>query len=101
MSAEIDDIHINFEEDGVLVVKELDKRVLTRGAWTTVMFKYQEWDKKNNNYGTIKFSIRRYQKRDGEYKQKSKFNISSEDQAKQVIEILQTWLQEKPEASDE
>jgi hypothetical protein len=36
--------------------------------------------------------IRRYQKRNGEYQQKSKFNISSEKQAQEIIEALQGWL---------
>jgi hypothetical protein len=39
-------------------------------------------------------TIRRYQKRDGEYQQKSKFNISSEKQAKEIIAALEGWLAE-------
>jgi hypothetical protein len=43
-------------------------------------------------YGPDKYTIRRYQKRNGEYQQKSKFNISSKDQAEKVIEALQDWI---------
>lgn len=92
MAETVDDLTITYMEDGVETVKELDKEVLTKGAWSTLMFKYQEWDQKNQDYGPIKFSIRRYQKRHGEYKQKSKFNISSEKQAEEVIKILQKWM---------
>jgi hypothetical protein len=92
MATNVDDISINYTEEGVLLVKELDKEVLTKGAWSTIMFKYQDWDRNKNIYGPEKFSIRRYQKRNGEYQQKSKFNISSAEQAGKIIEVLQKWV---------
>ena len=92
MAAKVDDISINYTEEGVLLVKELDKEILTKGAWSTIMFKYQDWDRSKNDYGPEKFSIRRYQKRNGEYQQKSKFNISSAEQAGKIIAILQKWV---------
>lgn len=93
MAETVDDLTITYMEEGVETTKELDKVVLTKGAWATLMYRYQDWDKKLQDYGQVKFSIRRYQKRHGEYKQKSKFNISSEQQAQQIIDTLQGWLQ--------
>lgn len=93
MASNVDDITINYTEDGVQLVKELDKEILTKGAWSTIIFKYQDWDRNKNEYGPERFSIRRYQKRNGEYQQKSKFNISSAEQAGKVIEVLQKWTQ--------
>lgn len=92
MAANVDDISINYTEDGVLLVKELDKEILTKGAWSTIMFKYQDWDRNKNDYGPERYSIRRYQKRNGEYQQKSKFNISSAEQAQKIIEVLKKWV---------
>ncbi|STY28769.1 Uncharacterised protein [Legionella wadsworthii] len=92
MTASIDEITVAFSENGTDTVKELDKKVLSKGAWTTIMFKYQEWDNAQNDYGPVKFSIRRYQKRNNQYWQKSKFNISSVEQAQKVIEILTDWI---------
>lgn len=92
MSETIDDLTIAYSENGVETTKELDKQVLSKGAWTTIMFKYQEWENAKNEYGPVKYSIRRYQKRNNQYWQKSKFNISSEDQARKIIEILNEWL---------
>ena len=92
MSSTIDDITITFMEDGVEKTKELDKHVLSKGAWTTILFRYQEWDNTQQAYGPIKYTIRRYQKRNDEYWQKSKFNISSDAQAKQIVEVLTEWL---------
>jgi hypothetical protein len=92
MSETIDDITITFIEDGIERVRELDKFVLSKGAWTTIMFRYQEWVPAKQDYGPVKYSIRRYQKRNDQYWQKSKFNISSDDQARKMIDILTQWV---------
>lgn len=94
MNETIDDISIAYTEDGVETVKELDKRILTKGAWATIIFKYQDWNRAKETYNPPKYSIRRYQKRDGSYWQKSKFNISSNDQAEKIIDALTVWIAE-------
>ena len=93
-ATDVEDLTVDYLEDGNLVSKQLDKVVLTKGAWSTIIFRYQDWDRRKEQYGPDKFSIRRYQKRSGEYQQKSKFNISSRDQAQKIIDALQTWLKE-------
>ncbi|MDH5443985.1 MAG: hypothetical protein OEY52_00420 [Gammaproteobacteria bacterium] len=95
MATTVDELTVNYTENGSLVVKELDKVILTKGAWSTVIFKYQDLNRQKNEYGPVKFTIRRYQKREGEYKPKSKFTVSSVDQAKKVIEALQKWIDEE------
>ena len=92
MASQVEDITINYEEDGVLLVKELDKAILSKGAWTTILFRYQQWDKKNQNYGPDRYTIRRYKKISGEYSQQSKFNISSKEQAQKIIDALNQWF---------
>jgi hypothetical protein len=93
MTTNIDELSLNYEEDGILLVQELDKEVLSKGAWTTILFRYRNWDKGKEEYSKDMFSIRRYQKRQGEYIPKSKFNISSLEQAKKIIETLQRWTE--------
>jgi len=94
MSSEIDDLTVQYEEDGLVTVKELDKKVLTKGAWSTIIYRYQDWDRRKEAYSKDKYTIRRYQKRNGQYQQKSKFNISSPDQARAIIEALQGWMED-------
>lgn len=94
MAETVDELTVDYEEDGILKVKELDKYVLTKGAWATVMYLYQDYDRAKEDYGQKKVAIRRYQKRDGEYAYRSKFNISSIDQAKKVVEALEKWIGE-------
>jgi hypothetical protein len=95
MSETIDDLGIEYVEDDKVIVKQLDKHVLSRGSWTTIMFLYQEMDKKTEEYGAPKVSIRRYQKRNGVYRQQSKFNISSAKQGKEIIGALAKWYPEE------
>ncbi len=92
--ATVEDLTIDFKEDDILIVKQLDKEVLSKGAWTTILFKYQQWDRKNEKYGEDKYTIRRYQKKADVYTQRSKFNISSKDQANKIIDVLQKWTKE-------
>ncbi len=94
MSSDINDLTVQYEEDGVITVKELDKVILSKGAWSTIIFRYQDLDRKKNEYGPDKFTIRRYQKRGGQYMQKSKFNISSRDQARGIITALENWMKD-------
>lgn len=98
MAETIEDISIEYMEDGIAIIKQLDKEVLTKGAWSTIVFRYQEWNRKEEAYGKEKYGIRRYQKRNGEYIQKSKFAISSADQARKFIAILESWLPPEEEA---
>lgn len=98
MAENIDDITIAFYQDDRNVLHQLDKVVLTRGNWTTIMFLYQELNKKTNEYEAPKVSIRRYQKRGGIYKQQSKFNISSAKQGREICKILTQWFPEGKDA---
>ncbi len=97
MATDVDELTVDYMEDGHLVSKQLDKIVLTKGAWSTILYRYQDWDRRKEEYGPEKYSIRRYQKRNGEYQQKSKFNISSRAQAEKIVEALQTWLRDSEE----
>ncbi|HEC17656.1 MAG TPA: hypothetical protein ENI99_13935 [Sedimenticola sp.] len=91
MASTVEELTITYTEDGTDIVKELDKEILSKGAWSTIIFRYQEWNRAKGEYGPEKYSIRRYQKRGGEYQQKSKFNISSKDQARTIIAALEKW----------
>jgi len=93
VAATVDEITINYSEDDQLIVQELDKVILSKGAWTTILFRYQEWNRAKGEYGPEKYSIRRYQKVSGTYRPKSKFNISSKAQAEKIVEALNGWIQ--------
>lgn len=91
MAETIEELTIHYEEDGQVLRKELDKAVLSKGSWTTIMFLYQDLDRKTSEYGKQKVSIRRYQKREGTYLQRSKFEVSSPAQGQAICEKLLEW----------
>jgi len=95
MTTDVNDLTIEYEEDGIILIKELDKVILSKGAWTTVLFRYQQFNRSKNEYGEEQYTIRRYQKRSGQYIQKSKFNISSKAQAQKIIDSLNQWIRQK------
>lgn len=92
MAETVDELTVNYSEDGIDIVQEIDKAILSRGGWATVIFRYREWSRAKEAYGPEKYTIRRYQKRSGEFRQQSKFNISSKAQAEAVIGALQKWI---------
>jgi hypothetical protein len=93
MAETVDEITIDWkDENGQQLVRQLKKEVLTSGAWSTIMFLYQDFDKKAEDWGPKKIRVVRYQKRGGKYIPQSKFNISSAKQARQIIGHLENWL---------
>ena len=102
MAETIEELTIEWsDDDGTVTTKELDKEVLTKGAWTTVMYLYQDWNKAKSEYGSPKIRIQRYQKRDGSYFARSKFNISSEKQAKRMVEIINSWFDDEENENED
>ncbi len=94
MASNVEDITIEYKEDDQVIIKELDKVVLSKGAWATLIFRFQQWERAKEAYSGDKYVIRRYQKLNGEYMPKSKFNISSMDQAKKIIAALEGWMED-------
>jgi hypothetical protein len=96
MAEKPDDLTVAYSEGGIETVQELDKVILSKGGWTTILFRYRDWDRAKADWGPEKYSIRRYQKRAGEFRQQSKFNISSRAQAQAIVSALQGWLATTP-----
>ncbi len=97
MTSGIEDLTINWEdEQGKLTTKELAKEVISKGGgWVTIMFLYQDLEAASGEYGPSKVRVQRYQKRGDKYIVQSKFNISSEKQAQQIIRTLSEWFPEQ------
>ncbi len=96
-----DDLTVDYEENGILIIKEIDKEVLSKGAWATVLFRYQEWQPDTDAYGPDRYTIRRYKKVAGEYRMQSKFTISSNAQARRIVDGLSRWISEEEEKDQE
>ena len=102
MAETIEEVSYNYEDEGKLVRREMKKEILTKGAWATVMFLYQELDRKTEQWGPPKVSIVRFKKSGGVYRKQSSFNISSEKQARQIVDVIEKWYAEVgPQAAAE
>ena len=91
MAETLDELTYNYEEDGTLVRKELDRVVLTKGGWATMMFLFQELDRKSGQFRAPKMAIVRFKKWKGSYRKQSSFNISNEKQARQIAGVFESW----------
>jgi hypothetical protein len=98
MAETIDELTYDYEDEGVLVRKQLDKVVLTKGSWSTLMFLYQELDKTAGTFRAPKIAIVRFKKFKGSYRKQSSFNVSSEKQARQITEVFEQWYAKMGEA---
>lgn len=49
MASTVEELSVEYSEGDQVLVKELDKKVLTKGAWATLMFRYQDWDAKKRS----------------------------------------------------
>ena len=91
MAETLDELTYNYEEEGTLVRKELDRVVLTKGGWATMMFLFQELDRKSGQFRAPKMAIVRFKKWKGMYRKQSSFNISNEKQARQIAAVFESW----------
>ena len=101
MAETLEELTYDFEDEGVLVRKEIDRAVLTKGSWATVMFLYQELDRAKGKFRPPKMAIVRFKKAKGAYLKQSSFNISNEKQARQISEVFERWYSKIGELTGE
>jgi hypothetical protein len=99
MAETLDELTYDYEDEGVLVRKQLEKVVLTKGSWATLMFLYQELDKTAGTFRAPKIAIVRFKKFKGAYRKQSSFNVSSEKQARQITGVFESWYAKMSEAT--
>lgn len=90
---ELEEITLDRFEDGEQVVKEEARAILSKGAWSTVAYRFRE-RKRDGEFGEPKVRLVRYQKRKGTYFVHSRFNITGPKQVNQLMETLTEWFPE-------
>jgi hypothetical protein len=91
MAETLEELTYDYEDEGTLVRKELDRAVLSKGSWATIMFLFQELDRAKGKLRAPKMAIVRFKKSKGSYRKQSSFNISNEKQARQIAEVFEQW----------
>ena len=94
MAESIEELTIHYEEGELVLRKQIGKRaVLSKGSWATIMYLYQDLDfGRPRNTASRRFSIRRYQKREGSFIQRSKFEISSANPCELFAQRVQDYF---------
>ena len=101
MPETLDELTYDYEDEGVLVRKQIDRAILTKGSWATVMFLFQELDLAKGKFRPPKMAIVRFKKSKGNYRKQSSFNISNEKQARQIAEVFERWYPKMATAAAE
>lgn len=91
MAETLEELTYNYEDEGTLVRKEIERVVLTKGSWATIMFLFQELDRTKGKFRPPKMAIVRFKKTKGSYRKQSSFNISNEKQARQIASVFEQW----------
>jgi hypothetical protein len=91
----------DYEDEGVLVRKQIDKVILTKGSWVTAMFLFQELDRAKGKFRPPKMAIVRFKKSKGVYRKQSSFNISNEKQARQIGDVFEQWYPKMKEIASQ
>lgn len=87
------ELTVRYEEDGVVVVEELAKAVLTTSAtWTTVAYLSRERDKVSGAFAAPRVSLRRYKKRGGRFITDKHFTLTTRTQVMALQEALAAWF---------
>ncbi len=85
-------ITVDYEEDGVLVRKQIDKAIISGGAWPLVLYLYQELDTSTNEYKSPKAMLVKYRKVRGVYRKHSSINITNSKDALNISDVLKEWF---------
>jgi hypothetical protein len=94
MAESLDELSYDLEEEGTLVRRQLDRAVVARGAWATVMFLYQELDRDTGGFGAAKIAVARFKKLRGAYRRHSVFTLASVAEARDLTAVFERWFDE-------
>ena len=93
----VEDLTVTREGDDRLAPrKELKKQVITKGSWATVMYLFEELQKKKDSETWVKkFSFVRYRKMKGTFRFQKEFAISKKEHAQDISDTLVEWLKDE------
>ena len=91
----VDELTVNYEEEGILQKsRKWIRKCSPRARGPRCCSAIRSGSAETDGYGPDKYTIRRYKKSGGEYRQQSKFTISSADQARRIVAALERWLED-------
>lgn len=101
MFASLDELTYDHEEDGTLLRRQLEKVVLATGAWATVMFVYQDLDRKTGSFGPARIAVVRFRKVRGAYRKHAAFAIADQTHARHIAAVVERWYPQMAASDDD
>lgn len=95
---DLDDVTVEVEQDGDLVVRQDARAVLSRGAWPVLAFLYRERDR-DGAWGPPRVTLRKFRRQHDAWRPESKMNLSL-DEARALLSALGPWLDRFPEGTE-
>lgn len=94
---DLKDIRFELEEEGINIVEHLKSYVLyEKGGYGVVLFLFRKFNKKENKYNLPEVMVMRFKKVMGLWKKDSQINLGGVDKVKEIIEVLNNWMEESP-----
>lgn len=72
-----DELTYDLEDDGRLVRRQLDRRLWTRGAWATGIYRFEELDPATGAWRPARAALVRFRKLHGGWKRHAAINLSA------------------------
>ncbi len=97
----VEDLTITREgDDRMAPRKQLKKQVITKGAWATVAYKFEELKTtKAGDEWVEKYSLVRYRKLKGVFQFKKEFAFSKPEHIRSIRDAFSEWLAEEDAAA--
>ncbi len=89
---DLDDLRWDLEDDGRLVRREVDRRVIEKGAWATALYLYEELDPRTEAWGPRKLTLVRWRRVQDQWRKHASFNVTDTEQAELLRDALAAWF---------
>ncbi len=89
---DLDELRFDVEQDGRLVRRELDRRVLERGGWATALFLYQDLDPTTETWKPAKLTLMRFRRVRDQWRKHASFNLNGGPQLDLLRDALAAWF---------
>jgi hypothetical protein len=91
--ADLDELSYDLEEDGRLIRRQLDRRVVEHRGWATVVVLYQELDARTDAWRPPRAVVMRFRRQHDRWRKHAAITIGSAAVGEAIALALTAWFQ--------
>ncbi len=91
---DLDDLSYDVEQDGQLVRRQLDRRVVEHRGWATAIYLYQELDPRTETWRPARAAVVRFRRQHDRWRKHAAITIGSAAVAEALASALAGWFGE-------